>query len=73
MGGNMQAKTKLPLFPSQERERLWTQIWLHMQSTCQHDYTVRFVYTILKREAVGIDHFTLMEYTDKKQGVEWPL
>lgn len=34
---------------------------------------VRFVYTILNREAVGIDHFTQMEYTDKKQRVEWPL
>lgn len=40
-----------------------------MQTTCQHDYSVQFVYTVLNREAVGTDHFT--EYTDKKQGVEW--
>lgn len=66
----MQAKTKLPLFPSQEIDRLRTQIWLYMQSTRQHDYTVKFVYTVLKREAVGIDHFAQMEYTDKKQGIE---
>lgn len=41
-----------------------------MQSTCQHDYTVQFVYTILNGEAAGIDHFTETEYTDKEQEEE---
>ena len=71
MGRNVQAKTKLLFLPSKEIGILWTQIWLQMQSACQHDYTMQSVYAILNREAVGIDHFTQTECTDKKWVVSW--
>lgn len=69
MERNVQAKTKLLLFISQEMHILWTQIRLQAQSTSQCGYRMQLVYIVLNREAVGIRLFT--EYTDNKQGVEW--